>query len=87
MLKELLTEEHKLYHLAFAESSIDCKWDRVIFSDESTFNSANGGPVLFTDLGESSTTLSICLPAPTVVVCLFSDGAGSRMKGLECSIV
>jgi len=45
-VKELLIDEHKLYCLAFAESSVDCKWDRVIFSDESTFNSANDGPVL-----------------------------------------
>ena len=45
-MKELLNDEHKIYCLAFAESNVDCKWDRVIFSDESTFNSANGGPVL-----------------------------------------
>jgi len=31
-LKELLTDEHKLYHLAFAESIVDHKWDRVIFA-------------------------------------------------------
>ena len=34
------------YCLAFAESNVDCKWDRVIFTDESTFNSANDGRVL-----------------------------------------
>jgi len=45
-VKELLTDEHELYRLAFAESSVDCKWDRVIFTDESTFTSANDGPVL-----------------------------------------
>jgi len=37
-VKELLTGEHKLYRLAFAESNVDRKWDRVIFTDESTFN-------------------------------------------------
>jgi hypothetical protein len=45
-VKELLTDEHKLYRLAFAESNVDRKWDRGIFSDESTFSLANDGPVL-----------------------------------------
>ena len=45
-VKELLNDEHKLYRLAFAESNIDRKWDRVIFTDESTFTSANDWPVL-----------------------------------------
>jgi hypothetical protein len=45
-VKELLTDKHKLYRFAFAESSVDCKWDRVIFTDESTFSSANDGLVL-----------------------------------------
>jgi len=45
-LKELLTDEHKLYRLAFAESNVDRKCDRAIFTDESTFTSANDGPVL-----------------------------------------
>jgi transposase len=42
-VKKLLTEEHKLYRLAFAESNVHHKWDTVIFSDESTFISANDG--------------------------------------------
>ena len=37
-VKELLTDEHKLYRLAFAESNADRKWDRVIFCDESIFS-------------------------------------------------
>ena len=45
-LKELLTDEHKLYRLASAESNVDRKWDRFIFTEESTFTSANDGPVL-----------------------------------------
>ena len=45
-MNELLTDEHKLNHLAFADSNVDHKWDRVIFTDESTFTSANDGPVL-----------------------------------------
>ena len=45
-MKEILTEEHKLYRLTFAESNVDCKWDRVIFSYESTFSSKNDGLVL-----------------------------------------
>ena len=45
-LKELLTDEHKLYRLTFVESNADSKWNRVVFSDESTFSSPNDGPVL-----------------------------------------
>jgi len=45
-VKELLTDEHKLYCLAFADSNVDRKWDRIVFTDESTFTSANDGPVL-----------------------------------------
>jgi hypothetical protein len=44
-VKELLTDEHELYRFAFAESNVDRKWDRVIFTNESTFSSANDGPV------------------------------------------
>jgi len=36
-LKELLTDEHKLYRLAFAASNVDHKLDRVIFIDELQF--------------------------------------------------
>jgi len=43
--KELLTDEHKLCRLAFAESNVDRKWDRVIFTDKSKFTSENDGPV------------------------------------------
>jgi hypothetical protein len=39
-------DEHKLYLLAFVESSVDRQWDRVIFCDESTFSSTNDGLVL-----------------------------------------
>jgi hypothetical protein len=45
-VNEFVTDEHKLYRLAFAESNVDRKWDRVIFTDESTFSSANDGPVV-----------------------------------------
>jgi len=45
-LKELLADKHKLYLVAFAESNVDRSLDRVIFTDESTFTSANDGPVL-----------------------------------------
>jgi len=45
-VKELLTDEHKLYRLAFAESNVNHKWDRVIFTDESPFTTANDGLVL-----------------------------------------
>jgi ADP-heptose:LPS heptosyltransferase len=45
-VKAVLTDEHQLYRLAFAESCGDRRWDRVIFSDESTFSSAKDGPIL-----------------------------------------
>ena len=45
-MKELFTDEHKLYRFTFAESNVDHKWYRVMFTDESTFSSANDGPVL-----------------------------------------
>jgi transposase len=45
-VKAVLTDEHQLYRLAFAESSVDRQWDTGIFSDESTFSWANDGPVL-----------------------------------------
>jgi len=86
VVKELLNDEHKLYHLAFAESNVDHSWDSLIFSDEATFNSACDGLVLVERLGESITTLSICLLAHAVVMCLFTVGAESPME-LECSIV
>jgi hypothetical protein len=62
-MKELLIYEHKLYHLAFAESNVDRKWDRVIFSDESIFSSANDGPFLvYRPRGEryNSQYVSVC---------------------------
>jgi hypothetical protein len=46
VVKELHTDEYKLYCLSFAESSVDSKWDRVIFTDESIFSSASDGLVL-----------------------------------------
>jgi len=45
-VKELLTDEHKLYRLVFAESNVNHKWHTVIFTKESTFTSANDGLVL-----------------------------------------
>jgi hypothetical protein len=45
-VKAVLADEHQFFRLAFAESSVDRQWDRVIFSDESTFNLANDGPIL-----------------------------------------
>jgi hypothetical protein len=46
VVNDVLTNEHKLHCLAVAEGSVDLQWDRVTFSDESTFSSANYGPVL-----------------------------------------
>lgn len=41
--KELLKDEHKLFRLAFSEENTNRNWNRVIFSDEVTFSSTNGG--------------------------------------------
>ena len=86
-MKEILTDEHKLYCLAFAESNVDHKWDRVIFTYEATFSSTNDGPVLvYRPCGQRYNS-QLCLPAHAVVMCLFFVGDGSPMKGLECSFV
>jgi hypothetical protein len=45
-VKAVITDEHQLHRPAFTESSVDRQWDTVIFSDESTFSSANDEPVL-----------------------------------------
>ena len=83
-VQELLTDEHKLYHLAFSEGNVDRKWDRVIFCDESTFSSENDGLVLVYRLrGEHYNSQYVY----TCTCSLFTVGAGSPMKGLECSTV
>jgi hypothetical protein len=85
-LKELLTYEHKLYRLVFVKSNVDSKWVRVIFTDESTFTSANDEPVLvYRPQGQRYNPLHMS-------TCRRNDhvstvGAGSPMKGLEVSIV
>ncbi|PSN52206.1 hypothetical protein C0J52_12762 [Blattella germanica] len=44
--KELLKYEHKLFRLAFSEENTNRNWSRVIFSDEVTFSSTNGGKMI-----------------------------------------
>jgi hypothetical protein len=44
-VKEKLSEEHRLYRLAFAEDNVERDWGNVIFSDESVFSSKNDGPI------------------------------------------
>jgi hypothetical protein len=86
-VKELLTDEHKLYRLAFAESNVDRNWIRVIYTDESTFSSANDMPVLFyRPQGEryNPQYMSTCKRSGRVSLHCW---AGSPMKGLEFSIV
>ena len=82
-MKELLTDEHKLYRLAFAESNVDRKWDRVIFTDESIFTSANDGPVLvYRSQGQryNPQYMSTCKRSGPLSVhcwsCISQDGAG-----------
>jgi hypothetical protein len=44
-VKEKLSEEHRLYRLAFPEDNVDRDWGNVIFSDKSVFSPANDGLV------------------------------------------
>jgi hypothetical protein len=59
-LKDLFTDEHKSYHLAPAESKVDHPSARVIFSDESTFSTANSGLVLVYRPWGERTFLTVC---------------------------
>jgi hypothetical protein len=62
-LKSAFSDEHKLYRLAFAEISVDQQWEQVIFSDKSTFSSANNGP------GIVYRPRKHCWPPHAMVVC------------------
>jgi hypothetical protein len=63
-VKVILTGEHQLYRLAFSESNVHCKWDRIIFSDDSTFSSVNDGPVLvYRQRGERYNSVFVLLVA------------------------
>lgn len=46
VMKDLLIEEHKVYHLVFTENSVECQWVRGLFPDKSIFHSANVGLIL-----------------------------------------
>jgi hypothetical protein len=72
-----------VYRFEFAESNVARKWDRVIFTDKSTFSSANEGLILvYRPHGELyyPQYKSTC---NAVIVCLSTFGAGTPMKGLE----
>jgi hypothetical protein len=58
-------DDDELYHVAYAESSMNNLWNSVIFSDESTPSSSNNGLVLDSDHGESATTVNMCRPLHT----------------------
>ena len=87
MVKELLTNKHKLYRIAFPDSSVDRQWDTVISSDESTFSSANGGMVLVYRERGQCYRLRTCLYPHALVVYLFTFGAESPKQGLACSTI
>lgn len=42
-VKERLSDEHKIYRLAFAHANVDRNWENVAFSDESIFTTSNQG--------------------------------------------
>jgi hypothetical protein len=42
-VKDKLSEEHRLYRLAFTEDNVDRDWGNVIFSDESVQSSPTMG--------------------------------------------
>jgi hypothetical protein len=89
---KILTDEHTLCRSAFAESNEDRKWDRVIFSDESIFSSANeGSVVVYRPRGEhynsQYTRMSTCTHSGRVSVLCWGwfshEGAGMlhRVEG------
>jgi hypothetical protein len=43
VVKDEHINEHEIYLLAFAESSVDHQWDTAIFCDKYTFSSSNNG--------------------------------------------
>ena len=51
-LKALFTGEHELYHPAPADSKVNHLWDKVIFSNESTFSTANGPVFVYRPWGQ-----------------------------------
>ena len=42
-IKDHMTDDHRLFRLAFAEENVTRDWKKVIFSDEVTFSSDNDG--------------------------------------------
>ena len=82
-MREVLTDEHQLYRFALAESNVDRKWDRVIFTDESTFSSTSDGLVLvYRPQGQryNPQYMSTCKRSGRVSVhcsgCISHEGAG-----------
>ena len=75
-VKELLTDEHKLYCLTFAESNVDPSGTESYSLMNLHLAQHIMGRSSFIDLGENVTTVNICLPANAVVVCLFTIGLG-----------
>lgn len=43
--KQKLTDEQRIYRLAYAEENLNREWGNVIFSDECVFSSGNDGPI------------------------------------------
>ena len=84
-VKEILTDEHKLYRLAFDDSNVDREWVRFIFFDEFTFSSANDGPVLvYRPRGESynSQYMFTCTSSARVsVLCWGWNDSSYRSSG------
>ncbi|KAJ4437487.1 hypothetical protein ANN_17631 [Periplaneta americana] len=42
-MKGCITDDHRLFRLAFAEENVNFNWNKIIFSDEVTFSSDNYG--------------------------------------------
>ena len=80
---EVLTYD-QLYRFAFPENNVERKWDRIIFTFESTFSSANDEPVLvYRPHGERYNRQYVYLQTQwTCVHCW----AGIPMKWLEFAL-
>lgn len=78
-MKVVVCSEHKLYCLIFPERSVNYQWHRVMFSDNSSFNSVNDGlDLVYRTWGVSYNSRYMLINRDrSVVQCL----------GLKCSIL
>jgi hypothetical protein len=87
VVKELLPDKLKLYHLAFADSNVDHLRETIIFSDESTYSSTMMGCFCLQTVGENYNSQYMSTSPCIHHACLFIPAAESPTQVLECSII